>query len=107
MTKYTLHSKLQLWATNEEYAIEPYDSNDLPLVINRHSGDISLKPIDHIRGRPGASPMAIYGVMGILKLSTSEHNLGIGTLGFGADTYDDAQLTFWSLSPIAHSRPKY
>ncbi len=72
MTKYTLHSKLQLWATEEEYAIEPYGTDDLPMIINRRTGEISMTPLDPAVHKLQASPMQIYGVMGILKLATSE-----------------------------------
>jgi hypothetical protein len=71
MTKYTLHDRLQLWATEEEYVIEPYGTDDLPMVINRRTGEISMTPLDPTVQRQG-SPVQIYGVMGILKLSTSK-----------------------------------
>jgi hypothetical protein len=71
MTKYTLHNKLQLWATAEEYAIEPYGSDELPLVINRRTGEMSLRLLDPAH-MALSSPTQIYGVMGILKLSTSK-----------------------------------
>jgi hypothetical protein len=72
MTKYTLHNKLQLWATEEEYAIEPYGSDELPLVINRQTGEMSLRPLDPAH-KAHSTPTQIYGVMGILKLSTSQY----------------------------------
>ena len=72
MTKYTLHDKLQLWATEEEYVIEPYGTDDLPMIINRRTGEISMTPLDPTVQRQQGSPIQIYGVMGILKLSTSK-----------------------------------
>lgn len=72
MTKYTLHNKLQLWATEEEYVIEPTGTDDLPMVINRGTGEISMTPLDPTVSRLQRSPMQIHGVMGILKLSTSK-----------------------------------
>ena len=72
MTRCTLHDKLQLWATEEEYVIEPYGTDDPPMVIDRQTGEISITPLDPTVRRLQASPVQIYGVMGILKLSTSK-----------------------------------
>ncbi|KAG8797549.1 hypothetical protein FRC16_008752 [Serendipita sp. 398] len=71
MAKYTLHTSLQLWASEDEYVIESYDSEDLPLTINRHTGEITLAPLA-ANYRAYLSPTQIYGVMGILRLSTTD-----------------------------------
>ncbi|KAG8817964.1 hypothetical protein FRC17_011020 [Serendipita sp. 399] len=71
MAKYTLHNKLQLWASDDEYVIEPYGSEDLPLTINRHTGELTLAPLA-ANYRVFLSPTQIYGVMGILRLSTTD-----------------------------------
>ncbi|KIM31856.1 hypothetical protein M408DRAFT_327265, partial [Serendipita vermifera MAFF 305830] len=72
MTKYTLHTKLQLWATETEYIIEPYGSDDLPMIINRRTGEISMTPLDPTVHKLQTAPMQVYGVMGILKLATTD-----------------------------------
>lgn len=71
MSKYSLHTRLHLWATDNEYAIEPHGTDDLSLVINRRTGELSLAPLNTSRNFH-SSPLLIYGLMGIITLSTSE-----------------------------------
>ncbi|CCA67182.1 probable SAC1-recessive suppressor of secretory defect [Serendipita indica DSM 11827] len=102
MTKYSLHDRLQLWATGDKYAIEPVGTGELPLTIDRHTGEITLEPLNK-DWLQSATVMTIYGIMGILKLSTSDFLVLItdrkskGKL-LGKDIY---QATDYKVLPIA------
>lgn len=75
MARRTIHPRLNLWATEGSYVLEPTSSasSEPSLVINRRNGQLTLQPFDAQVARM-ASPIEVRGIMGILPLTTSASN---------------------------------